>query len=103
MPARNGTLTMSNVPSGADVVAQKPSWEGTCDVLCLIKRSGYELVVAAPMQSPTCPNSGQVCVQARHKQRGQTWEYILTRQELEAFHEDLGVVMDYLQYGRAES
>jgi hypothetical protein len=93
---------MANAPGGADVVAQEPSCEGTCDVLCLIKRSGYELVVAAPMQSPTWPSWEQVRVQDRLKQRGQAWECILTRRELQTFYEDLAVVMEYLRHGRAE-
>jgi hypothetical protein len=61
---------MANAPGSADVVAQEPSCEGTCDVLCLVKRSGYELVVATPMRSPTCPSWEQVRVQVRLIQRG---------------------------------
>ena len=93
---------MANAPGGAEFVAQEPSCHGTSDVLCLIKRSGYEFVVVAPMQSPTCPSWEQVHVQARHKQRGQTWEYILTQQELQTFYEGLTVVMEYLRHGRPE-
>jgi hypothetical protein len=93
---------MANAPGSADVLARELSCEGACDVLCRVKRSGYELVVAAPMRSPTSPSWEQVRVRVRLNQRGQTWEYILTRRELEAFYQDLGGLMEYLRQGRAE-
>ena len=64
---------MANITGGADVIAPQPSCKGTSDVFCLIKRSGYELVVAAPMQSPSCPGWEQVRVQARHKRPSQNY------------------------------
>jgi hypothetical protein len=69
--------------------SHKSRFKGTCDVLCRVKRSGYELVVA-PMRSPTCVSWEQVHVQVHLNQRGQTWEYILTCRDLEAFCQDLG-------------
>jgi hypothetical protein len=93
---------MANEPDSADVVAQEPFCGGIWDVLCLVKRSGYELVVAAPMRSPSPPSWEQVRVQVRLNQQGQTWEYILTRRALEAFYQDLGGLMEYLRQGRAK-
>jgi hypothetical protein len=64
-------------------------------MVCLIKRPGYMLGLAAPRQSPTCLSWEQAAFQARFKQWDQTCEFTLALPVLQAFYEDLSVLLEY--------
>jgi hypothetical protein len=90
---------MPSSSDSADVVPQKPPRGGSGEVVCLIKRPGYVFALAAPWQSPTRLSLAHAALHAQLTQRDQPCEFSLAPLELEAFYEDLRVVIDYLQGG----
>ncbi len=88
---------MSNSSGSANVIPPEQPRAATREVIYLVNRPSYMLVIAAPQLSPTHMSWEHAVFQAQFKRQGQSWSCVLNPQELKAFYEDLRGLVEYLQ------
>lgn len=71
------------------------------EVLYLVKRPAYQLILTVPTTAPSGPHAWGGLLRVRFIHEGQTCEMVLDLPHLEDFHNDLIRLWEYVERARA--
>jgi hypothetical protein len=94
---------MTQTPQHLDPDFNRERDADTLQVVCLVKRSGYEFAFAVPTRQAAFLRGERAFLQVRFRDRHPSQAFVLTGDVLEDFYESLSRLIEYIHIERQKS